>query len=148
MHHYQNFSILCLECAYCFFPCSHLLYDFLVQHMRSVKCSFSLMSAPQALFFVRSDWLSVHPSVRLSVTVCINGSKLCFCLADPFQSRHTYTLGWGNRCNISNANLICYFRYKLIWSYISLVIVSIDVQWINIILRVYETNSLLMSSAQ
>ena len=66
---------------------------------------------PQALYFVRSDWLYFHPSVFLSVTVCINGSKLCFCLADPFQSRHTYTSDW---CNISNANLICYFRYKLI----------------------------------
>ena len=49
------------------------------------------------LYFTPSVFLFVRPIVHQSVAVCIYRSKRCSCLADSYQSGHTYTLWPGER---------------------------------------------------
>ena len=60
-----------------------------------------------------TDCLFIHPSV-CPLRFALMGQKFVSVWQIHFKkSRHTYTLGLGDDA-ILNANLICYFRYKLI----------------------------------
>ena len=63
---------------------------------KPVFCYQYVMCCLDALPCRLSVWICIRPYV----TVCIYLSKRCFCLADSFQSGHTYTLWSGERLTV------------------------------------------------